>query len=306
MSADVLSLISVSIDHLAQALILALAVAAVWLAPPFSPPDARRRSRLLLAMVIVTLLCAGIDLVLRSAVMADVVPAEAWGFVPRVLTHSDYGYYWMWRAGAWVVLLLVSMMVLIRGWNMASAWVLLIAVLVIMSLVSVTHHAGENGFWTVANIVNWFHLAGISAWGGAVVCYALVVMPVLRRHAGVQQTAVAAQRLSTLATVALVVVLLSGLFNCWQQMNEFRQLWTTDYGRVLSIKLVLVGVMMFIGAMNRFVWVPEVIAWRQSGQGWGAPSQRLFQVLRVDSVIFIAVMIAAVILGTQTPPAHAM
>jgi len=271
MSAAVLSLISVSLDHLAHALILVLAVAAVWLAPPVSPSDAHRRSRLLLFMVVVTLLCAGIDLILRTAVMADVAPGQAWGFVPRVLTHSDYGYYWMWRAGTWIVLLVVSLKVLIRGWNNASAWVLLIAVLAIMSLVSVTHHAGENGFWTVANIVNWFHLAGISAWGGAVVCYAFVVMPELRRYAGSRHAADTARRLSSLATVALVVVVLSGLFNGWQQMDEFRQLWTTDYGRVLSIKLVLVGVMMVIGAMNRFVRVPEVIAWYQSEQRWGAP-----------------------------------
>jgi len=307
MSADVLSLISTTLDHLSQALILALAVAAVWLAPPLSPSDAQRRGRLLLVLMVMILLCGCIDLLLRTAVMADVEPGEAWDFVPRVLAHSDYGFYWQWRTAAWIVLLLVSLWVVSRGWDNGSVWLLVIAALAIMLLVSVTHHAGEDGLWSVANLVNWLHLAGISIWGGAVVTCAMVVMPELRRYADAQQTAITAQRLSALATAALAVVLLSGIFNSWRQVDEFSQLWTTVYGRVLSIKLALVGIMMVIGALNRFLWVPEVIARRHAAEErWSTPSQRLFLALRVDSLIFIAVMITAVVLGSQSPPAHAI
>ena len=307
MSAELLSLPGAVLDHLAQALILVLSVATLWLAPPVSRSDSDRRGRLLVTMVVIMAFCAGIDLLLRTAVMADVDPGQAWGFIPRVLAHSDYGFYWLWRAGIWLLLLAVAFRIIACGWSRLTAALLLIASLATMLLVSVTSHAGEDGLWSVINLVNWLHLVSISLWGGAVVTYALIVMSELRKQADPEQMAVTAERLSTLATAALVVVMLSGIFNSWQQMNTFSQLWSTDYGRVLVIKLVLVAIMMCIGALNRFHWVPKLAAsCREAGLQWGASSSRLLQVLRVDSAVFLVILIVAVILGGQSPPAHGM
>jgi putative copper export protein len=303
---EFLHLIAATCDHIAQALVLMLAITMLWLVPPLSPAASVQRGRWLLVMVIIMAMCAGVDLILRTAVMADVSPDEAWGFIPRVLAHSDYGWFWQWRAGVWMVLL-AALWTLWRGWSCLSAWLLLIASLVTMLLVSVTSHAGEDGLWSIVNLVNWLHLVGISLWGGAIIVYALMIMPELRQGGDVPQTVTAVARLSTLATMALVIVLLSGLFNSWHQLNGWSDLWVTPYGEVLSIKLSLVAVMMLIGALNRFYWVPSLLAaFAAERARWGSPANHLLLVLRVDSALFIAVLTLAVMLGSQSPPSHSM
>lgn len=305
MAAEYLSLAFSTLDYSAQALILVLLVSALWLAPPLSSAGSILRGWLLFVMIMILALCACVDLILRTAVMADVDLSETWNFIPKVLMRSDYGFYWRWRVGVWVVMLLAALWILIRGWSFLSVWLLLIASLVTTLLTSVTGHAGEDGLLTVANMVNWLHLVSISLWGGAVIVYAVVVMPEIRKQGDSGQAATAIGRLSTLATMALGVVLLSGIFNSWRQLNELSELWTTSYGWVLMTKLVLVAIMMLIGALNRFHWVPKLLAWqRDRGESWGAPAHHLLQVLRLDSALFIAILMAAVVLGFQPPPSH--
>jgi len=242
---------------------------------------------------------------LRTAVMADVPALQAGGFIPGVLGHSDYGCYWQWRAGSWLCRALLSVWIHCRGWKTLPTLLILAAMVSTLPLLSVTSHAGDDGLVSPANVMNGLHLLGISLWGGAVMLYALMVLPEQRNNRRSSNQALTATRLSTLATVALAVVIISGIYNTWQQLNTLADLWLTAYGRVLVLKLALVMMMMAIGALNRFYWVPDVVAWyRQGGQHWGAASERLLQVLRFDSVVFITILVVAVILGTQSPPGH--
>ncbi|ALP53326.1 hypothetical protein Tel_09260 [Candidatus Tenderia electrophaga] len=305
MSSAALAVASESLDRLALALVCALAVATLWLAPPTSTREAARRTWLLAGAGVIMLAAAGIELLLRTAVMADVAPAQAWGFIPKVLGHSDYGLYWQGRLGAWGVMLLAWLWIWRRGWSAGAAAVLLGTVLATALLVSVTSHAGEDGLWSWVNLINTLHLVSTALWGGAVILYALWVLPELRQGEQWRHIGERAVGLSALATLALALVLLSGIFNSWRQLAGLSDLWTSAYGWALSIKLGLVAVMMTIGALNRFYWVPQLVAAaRREPAAAAASAQRFLVILRIDGLVFVAVLITAVVLGTLPPPAH--
>jgi len=127
------------------------------------------------------------------------------------------------------------------------------------------------------------------------------VLPELRRQGWPAQTAAVATRLSTLATSALALVVLSGVYNSWRQLGKLSDLWTTEYGWLLLLKLGLVALMMIIGALNRFRMVPRIAAVHGDV---ARVSQPFLQILHLDSVIFTTVLVVAVVLGMQMPPAH--
>lgn len=303
MNFDLLHLAVVGADRFSLAIIMALALMQMGLAPAWSLADEQRRARWLLMMVLVAVAVTLLELLMRTAAMADVPLGQAWSFVPRVLERSDYGFYWQWRAGIILLVLGGVLWSLWRGGSLLSAAWLMCGGLAWALLASVTSHAGEEGLWSLANLVNWAHIVSTSLWGGAVVIYAWLVLPALLRE-GPGRMGLLAERLSLLATAALVVVLLSGLYNGWRQMSAWSDLWASDYGLVLLVKLALVAVMMAIGAVNKFRWVPALVIACGGGADWRQPFGRLLGVLRIDSVVFVAVLIAAVVLGMQAPPGH--
>ena len=305
MLTDSIYIIFTAFDFIALALIFTLVITGVWLAPATSSAERVPRRQLLLLSLIVTALCGSLDLLFRTATLADVSPWDAFDFIPKVVNQSDYGSYWLVRAIMWLLMLITFIWIRKGQRGLIPCIVFISGALTTLLMVSTTSHAGENGVWTAINLINWLHLVSISAWGGAVLLYAYIVLPVLIRGSLTQKIASASARLSMLATIALIFVLSTGIFNSWRQIGELSNLWTSDYGEILIVKVALVSVMMLIGAINRFYLVPRVEQWGNHPNKKDKKIVARFQaVLRVDSVLFVTIILAAVILGMQSPPAH--
>jgi len=304
-SVTLLHVITAVFDRLGLAIIYALALTAIWLSPSISLSEGTRRFRLFTLTLLTILITAGIDLIIRTAALADVGLQETWPYIFRVLDHSNYGYFWQWRIDMWWLILILALWVFVTDWSKRAALFIFLTAVMMALFESVTSHAGEDGLWSAANLINTVHLISTLVWGGAVIVYALLVVPDLRRRNEGRQTSMAVLRLSSLATVALALVLLSGLFNTWRQLEQVSDLWSTEYGQALLIKLCLVAVMMGIGAMNRFRWVPQLVDCTTRTGNKDQASAQLFQrILRIDSLVFILILIAASILGTISPPGH--
>ncbi len=302
---DSISTIGAVLDYTSLAFILALVLAGMWLAPAETTSNIIQRRYLLLAALIISALSAIIDLIFRSAALADVSPLDAMAFIPKVLDQSDYGFFWLLRAFSWLAMASMLPWIWFGGRGILPCIVLLAGTLTTALLISTTSHAGDNGILTIDNLINWLHLIGISAWGGAVLLYAFIILPGYTHQTSSQKIAATVSRLSSLATGALGLVILTGIYNSWRQLGEISNLWNSDYGQMLLIKLALVSIMMSIGALNRFHFVPQIESWSTDKNKHGKePVQKFHRLLRVDSIVFIAILIAAVILGMQSPPSH--
>jgi copper transport protein len=168
--------------------------------------------------------------------------------------------------------------------------------------------------------VDWAHAVAASAWTGGLIVLALL-MP--RREPGWPPTLLGtvARRFSRLAGACLLIVVLTGVHNAWAQLGAVSALWSSAYGLVLVAKLLLAGVLVWLGAINRYMIVPRLHTAR-SPRGLGArivrasrfmilgrirlagatvPS-RFSRYLVREAVLVVAVFAATAALGEATPP----
>ncbi|GAA1288097.1 hypothetical protein Psi02_71920 [Planotetraspora silvatica] len=122
---------------------------------------------------------------------------------------------------------------------------------------------GRTSFETVIWMV---HLLGGSVWIGGLAGLLLLALP-----GAVPETARAAfwsaaiRRFSVLAMSCVAAITLSGLFLYWEHVDGPAQLFTTMYGRVLGVKILIFGTMLSLGIFNQFWLHPRIDALRADG-----------------------------------------
>src|SRR3569832_2342771 len=132
----------------------------------------------------------------------------------------------------------------------------MLALATISFKLSTAGHAGDDGLFTLVFAVNSLHIIGAFLRGGGSIALTLIVLPALLRseHAAHGRALIAdtSLRLSTLAAVALAMVVIPGVYNAGRRIGSWDRLVTTSYGQVLIAKVSLVGVMALLGALNRY------------------------------------------------------
>jgi copper transport protein len=134
------------------------------------------------------------------------------------------------------------------------------------------------------------------------VCVALWIGALLPLYAGVHaapQASTELRRFSRVIPLPLLLLLVSGLWLAFVQVDRVEALWTTPYGQVLSCKLLAVLALLGLGAVNRYRLVPRY-------QAKGAAAARAFaRVLAIELTIALAIL-ALVALWRFTPPPRAL
>jgi copper transport protein len=92
---------------------------------------------------------------------------------------------------------------------------------------------------------------------------------------------IALERFSRLIPVPLILLIASGVVLAFVQLDRPDALWTTAYGRVLSIKIALVLVLLALGTLNRYALVPRLM---QSGP------RRLIAIITTEFVLAVAIL----------------
>lgn len=116
-------------------------------------------------------------------------------------------------------------------------------------------------------------------------------------------------RFSTLAAGSIVVLAIAGVTLAWKELSGIGDLTSTDYGRVLLAKLVVVGLIVLGGAYNRFRLVPAVEQEEATGGASRDDVRRPWRHLTTSVLVEVAGIL--VVLGITaalvniTPPKNA-
>jgi len=104
------------------------------------------------------------------------------------------------------------------------------------------------------------HLIGAGAWVGGL--FPLAVLFAAARDAsdpgGAGLATAAAQRFSVLGIISVAALLTTGIVNTWDLVGSVAALIETDYGRLLSVKIILFLAMVSLAAVNRFHLLPRL------------------------------------------------
>lgn len=161
------------------------------------------------------------------------------------------------------------------------------------------------------------HVTTAALWFGGLI--GLTIVLVTGTDARPTATAAAVDRFSTIAAWLVTALTVAAIVLWWRIAGSITGLWTTDYGRLVLIKIILAAIVSAVAAWNRYRLVPSVTGRgrrRSSPPNDEAPVTasrdraltRLRRAVTAEVVILVAVIgVTAVLTSeTPTPPAGAV
>ncbi len=150
---------------------------------------------------------------------------------------------------------------------------------------------GPRLLHAAANVV---HVTAAGIWVGGIVGLAMVAL--IRHRSGVPASDLVV-RFSSVATVALVAVVVAGAAMSWMVVDGLGDYTGTEWGRVLLVKTGAVAVAIAIGAYNHFVVVPAM----DGDTDADTMSQRARTAIVIEAVVLLFVVVVTVFLvGAST------
>lgn len=134
----------------------------------------------------------------------------------------------------------------------------------------------------------WLHLLAAVVWLGGLLFQSHVLFPQLGRHGGSQLAAAVIRRFRPVAWSALVLLVLTGLYN-FTRLPSLEQLLQSRAGALLALKLVFVLAAIPLAAHRDFKQGPRLVRALESGED---PSPWLKRVARLDRVVLLLGVIA--------------
>jgi copper transport protein len=127
-------------------------------------------------------------------------------------------------------------------------WVLLLAAATsaaLMATWALAGHAATGSAPPLSIAANLLHLMALSTWLGGLTLVAVSLHPASRAA----ELASVLPRFSRLAFACVALIVLTGTYLAWREVGSFVALWSTEYGRLLLVKLI--GVLALIALGNR-------------------------------------------------------
>lgn len=155
---------------------------------------------------------------------------------------------------------------------------------------------GAEGVLFLANDI--VHLLAVGAWVGGLLPLALFLAN-LERHPGtssLRAAAFATRRFSTLGIAAVVAIVVTGFINSCHFVADLTALVETEYGRLLTLKMVLFLAMLGLAAFNKFILSPRietVATWR-----------KLKRNCLIEVALGLVILAIVAVLGMVSPSAH--
>lgn len=143
------------------------------------------------------------------------------------------------------------------------------------------------------------HVIAATAWTGGVMAMVAVLLPSARSLDPVQ-LGVVVGRFSTLALVAVAVLVTTGAVQSFARLDLVQDLWETPYGLALLAKILLLVAALALGALNLLRWGPRLRA-----RAAASSSRRGLAISTAgETVLFAGILVATALLTALVPPAQ--
>ena len=244
------------------------------------------------------------NLWIAAAAMGDVPLSDASEAFQTMLTSTSYG-----RLGLYGLVLLTALALFYAFYSnprnrQAQTWLIGLLLGAFMFTRAASSHAAEGGVFRLAVAIDWLHIAFMACWVGIVLVSGFVALPraQLRPLPDRHVTQRFLLSLSTTATVALIGILATGVYNAYHGLRNLEDLVSTTWGQALTVKLCLIAVAVALGGYNRFAGFPAVLDETDKEQFLKAGMERLKTVLYVEAALLVGAVVAAAVLASEVAP----
>jgi copper transport protein len=171
--------------------------------------------------------------------------------------------------------------------------------------ISASGHAGQASPRGLAIPVDWLHFAAGSIWIGGLI--GLLVLAASRRAAErVAALVVSVPRFSNVAFVSVMALIGSGIGNSLFHLPTLASLWQTSYGKMVSLKIIILAAAMLVASVNMLRNKARLgAADRRPDLAPGAASL-LRRLVSVEVVLVAGAIFCAALLTSLAPPSKAL
>lgn len=259
--------------------------------------------KILLSSAAILVLASLLGLVLQTAIMAgSITEAIKFQSLQAVVASTNFGPSNLVRATVGVAALfsLILMRPQPALWYATS----LLGAVACASLAWMGHGAATEGYpgrWHLAADV--VHVLAAGMWVGALTMF----MGALRWPDTIGNTVIhrALKGFGAIGSALVAVIVVTGLVNSWflVGLSHVANLWSSPYGRLLTLKLLLFASMLFLAATNRFRLTPDLgrrLTQIPMRPGNSLLALRISILLETSAAVLIIFLVAW--LGTLSPP----
>lgn len=182
-------------------------------------------------------------------------------------------------------LALIISVIVARAKTVATANALLLTSIVAMIAPVFESHSVSSGSHSLAIGSLVVHVVALSFWVGG-----LIAITVL----SADDRAIALPRFSALALWSVIAVVASGSANAWARLN-FQDAWSSNYARLVILKIVLAGILIYFGYLNR----------KHLSGKWQINLSALSRLLFAELAIMLLAVLAGSRLSSMEPPVRA-
>jgi putative copper export protein len=222
-----------------------------------------------------------------------------WDLISQVL-NVHFGQVWFARTLLWLLGGVVLAQLLQRGRFAARslAWRTgLVAIgFGLVRTTGMTGHASETARPTLAQIADFVHVLGICAWLGGL---AMLLFGLLSRRKPDELAAIV-PRYSKLAMSSVLLIIAAGVVLAWQTLGSVGKLVSTDYGRTLLFKIVVLAVILLVAQGSRS-WVNRRLDFAVVLRGESGTVRPFVYSVAAETALVIVVVVAASLLVTASP-----
>lgn len=152
--------------------------------------------------------------------------------------------------------------------------------------------------------VDWVHLMAASVWLGGIALIVAIWGPTMRRASASGRMALAREVLPIFGRVAVPafgLVVITGAVSALIELGSISALWRTDYGRVLVIKMGLVGLIAATSYVHAFRLRPRML--RAADHADESTDRRHWRLLRAEPLLGASVIaVVALLVAFPLPP----
>ena len=281
---------------------------------------ASERRALLLSWVSIVLLffASIVALVMQAANVFDKSLGESLSLdvLGRVLS-TGYGPFWIMQIASVAVITIILVILTERVRQNPSQshsglwWTGLVASAAMLIAPSWTGHAMVAiKHFRLAVLTDWLHLLAGGFWVGGLFHLALTLPPALPSLTKPRRTITLHHVIRSFTRVAMpsvVLLVLAGLYNTWAHVPRLQAFWMTPYGKTLGIKLLIVGVMLLLGALNNFHFGKRAARLMEAEKadpdatGHGKLERGFYRSVAFEAALGAVVLLVTAILVFMTP-----
>ena len=244
-------------------------------------------------VAVLAILANAIHFILHCSIMTETPLNEVFSILPTFLTKTKYGRFTILRTLFLAAIIVVSFVGVLKDQKWATLSGVIFSLLLLV-VIAMSGHQGVMGYMNFPFFLDALHMIAVSLWIGGII-FIRFFLSVFVKGAYLEfwrNLTTLTNRFSQLATYCVFIAAITGVLLSFVNVKGLTVLVDTPYGTVLLMKILLVGIIVIIGGINKFSVIPSMNNMKAEENSEGlAHGRKLLNLVTIEASLGFVVLL---------------